>query len=250
MDTLVARRLKRREIIMTAKEILEEIRPLGSDSYKRVMFNHGIKEPCFGVKISDLQKIVRRIKRDYQLALDLYDTGNYDAMYLAGLIADDARMTKKDLRHWVAQAYCSALSGITVAWVAAGSRHGWELGREWIDSKTPLIAVAGWGTLSSLVSIKNDTELDLPELKRLLQRVQKTIHQAPDAVRYQMNSFVIAVGSYVQPLTATAIQTAEKIGPVTADLGNNSCQVPFAPDYIRKVQQRGTIGKKRKSAKC
>jgi len=58
------------------------------------------------------------------------------------------------------------------------------------------------------------------------------------------------VGSYVQPLTETAIQTAEKIGPVTADLGNNSCQVPFAPDYIRKVEQRGTIGKKRKSAKC
>jgi len=235
---------------MTAKEILEEIRPLGSDGYKRVMFNHGIKEPCFGVKISHLQKIVRRIKKDYQLALDLYDTGNYDAMYLAGLIADDARMTKKDLRHWVAKAYCGALGGTTVAWVTAGSKHGWKLGLEWIDSKSPLIAVAGWGTLSSLVSIKNDTELDLAELKRLLQRVQKTIHQAPDAVRYQMNVFVIAVGSYVQPLTATVIQTAEKIGPVTADLGNNSCQVPFAPDYIRKVQQRGTIGKKRKSAKC
>lgn len=45
--------------------------PVGSDSYKRVIFNHGIKEPCFGVKISDLQKIVKRIKRDYQLALDL-----------------------------------------------------------------------------------------------------------------------------------------------------------------------------------
>jgi hypothetical protein len=37
---------------------------------------------------------------------------------------------------------------------------------------------------------------------------------------------------------------------VTADMGNTSCQVPFAPDYIRKVQKRGTSGKKRKSAKC
>jgi hypothetical protein len=24
-------------------------------------------------------------------------------------------------------------------------------------------------------------------------------------------------------------------------MGNTSCQVPFAPDYIRKVQKRGTI---------
>ena len=86
---------------MTANEILEEIRPLGSDSYKRVMFNHGVKEPLFGVKISDLQKIVKRIKKDYQLALDLYDTGVYDAMYLAGLIADDMRMTKENLQQWV-----------------------------------------------------------------------------------------------------------------------------------------------------
>ena len=42
----------------------------------------------------------------------------------------------------------------------------------------------------------------------------------------------------------------EKIGPVTADFGNNSCQIPFAPDYIRKMQQRGSVGKKRHSAKC
>ena len=89
---------------MTAKEILAELKPLGSDSYKKVMANHGLKEPFFGVKISDLKKIQKRIKKDYQLALDLYDTGNYDAMYLAGLIADDARMTKKDLQRWMATA--------------------------------------------------------------------------------------------------------------------------------------------------
>jgi hypothetical protein len=235
---------------MTAKEILAEMKSLGSDSYKKVIYNHGVKEPCFGVKIGDMQKIQKRIKKDYELALDLYDTGNYDAMYLAGLIADDVRMTKIDLQRWVSKAYCKPLYGATVPWVASGSKHGWDLGLEWIDSKTALIAAAGWGTLGSLVSIKDDSELDLAELKRLLQRVQKSIHHAQDVVRSQMNLFVIAVGSYVQALTDPAIQTGEKIGPVTVDVGNTSCQVPFAPDYIRKVQKRGTIGKKRKTAKC
>jgi hypothetical protein len=186
---------------MTATSILDELRPLGSDSYKRVMVKHGVKEPFFGVKISDLQKIVKRVKRDYQLALDLYDTGNYDAMYLAGLIADDEKMTRKDLQRWVEKAYCRGLTGATVAWVAAESAHGWELGLEWIESKQPLVASAGWSTLGAVVAITADAELDLAALKRLLQRIQKSIHQAPDLVRYQMNSFVIAVGSYVQPLT-------------------------------------------------
>ena len=235
---------------MNAKEILAELKPLGSESYKRVIFNHGVAEPCFGVKVSDLQKIVKRIKRDYQLALDLYDTGNYDAMYLAGLIADDAQMTKADLQRWVAQAYCLPLCGATVAWVAAGSRYGWELGREWIDSPKPLVAAAGWATLGSLVAIKADAELDLAGLKRLLQRVRQEIQGAPDHAKRQMNLFVIAVGTYVAPLTAAARETGEQIGPVTADVGNTACQIPFAPDQIRKVEQRGTIGKKRKTAKC
>ena len=65
-----------------------------------------------------------------------------------------------------------------------------------------------------------------------------------------MNSFVIAVGNYVKPLGDLALKTAQKIGQVTVDMGNTSCKVPFAPDYIRKVRQRGTVGKKRKTAKC
>ena len=235
---------------MTAEDLLEELRQLGRDSYKRVLLKHGIQEPCFGVKISDMQKIVKRIRKDYQLALELYDSGVYDAMYLAGLVADDARMTKRDLKNWVARAYCRSLCGTTVAWVAAGSPHGWELGQEWIKSRKPLVASAGWATLSSLISITGDEELDLAELKRMLQLVRKTIHRAPDPVRYQMNAFVIVVGSSVRTLTGTAIETACKIGPVTADMGDTACQVPFAPDYIRKVQARGNIGKKRKTAKC
>src|SRR5215204_2639890 len=97
---------------MTAKQIIAELKPLGQESYKRLLLkNYGVKEPCFGVKISDLKKIEKQIKKDYQLALDLYETGNYDAMYLAGLIADDARMTKADLRRWVEKAYAGALPG-------------------------------------------------------------------------------------------------------------------------------------------
>jgi hypothetical protein len=65
-----------------------------------------------------------------------------------------------------------------------------------------------------------------------------------------MNGFIIAVGSYVKSLTAAAIETAKKIGPVSVEMGGTSCKVPAAVDYIKKVQQRGSIGKKRKTAKC
>src|SRR5262245_20428312 len=107
---------------MSAKKILQELKSMSSGSYKKMlMTNYGVKEPCFGVKIGDMKTIQKRVTMDYQLALDLYDTNNYDAMYLAGLIADDSRMTPRDLQRWVQKAHSGALAGATVAWVAAGS---------------------------------------------------------------------------------------------------------------------------------
>jgi 3-methyladenine DNA glycosylase AlkD len=235
---------------MTAKEIVAQLKPLGSESYARILKKHGVADPVLGVKIEELKKIQKKIKTDYQLALDLYDTGIYDAMYLAGLVADDAKMTKRDLRGWLAKARSTPLCGSTVAWVTAGSPHGWELAREWIDSPDERVATTGWTTLSALVSITVDADLDVAALKQLLQRVGKTIHDHPDRVRYAMNGFVIAAGSYVPALTELALKVAEQIGRVEVDMGDTSCKVPSAPEYIRKVRQRGAIGKKRKTAKC
>jgi 3-methyladenine DNA glycosylase AlkD len=235
---------------MTATEIMKELKTLGTDGYKRILRNHGANEPMFGVKIEELKKYQKRIKKDYQLALDLYATGNYDAQYLAGLIADEVKMTKKDLKNWLANANCDALYGSTVPWIAAESKHGWDLAMEWIESKKENVASAGWNTLCSIVSIKDDADLDVAALKRLLERVEKTIHDAPNHVRYGMNSFVIAVGCYVKELTDSAMKIAKKIGKVTVDMGNTACKVPSASEYIDKVKKRGTIGKKRAMARC
>jgi len=146
----------------------------------------------------------------------------------------------------VAKAYCnhSASNGGVVA---AGSSHGWEQAQEWIDSKSPFIVAAGWGTWS-LVSIK-EIRTRPGGVKTALQRVQKTIHQAPEPVRRPMNSFVIAVGLLREIPDRPAMEIGEKMGQ-SRRTGNTGVPDSLLPDYIRKVQKRGTIGKKRKTAKC
>jgi 3-methyladenine DNA glycosylase AlkD len=235
---------------MTSVEIVKKLEALGKDSYKKVLLNHDINEPVFGVKVDELKKIQKQVKKDYQLALDLYDTGIYDAQYLAGLIAEESKMTKKDLAKWLAKSNGRAVCSSTVAWVTAESEHARELALEWIESKKEHTAQTGWATLSSLVSVKADAELDLAELKKLLKRVEQTIHQQPDDVRYAMNGFVIAVGTYVEALTEAAMAAGKKIGTITVDMGNTACKVPSSPEYIQKAQTRGVIGKKRKTARC
>ena len=210
---------------------------------------HGAQEPCFGVKVEDMKKIQKRIKMDYKLALELYDTGIADMMYLAGLIADDAKMTKKDLQKWVEGATCDWVAEYSVPWVAAAGLHGREMALKWMDSKKEVIASAGWGTYSSLVATKEDSDLDLAEIQLLLQRVAKSIHEQPNRVKYAMNGFIIAVGAYMKPLNKIALAAAKDIGPIDVDLVG-ACKIPFAPDQIKKMEARGTLGKKRKSTKC
>jgi 3-methyladenine DNA glycosylase AlkD len=235
---------------MTADEVLVELATLGSDSIKKVLMRHGAKEPFYGVKVEDLKKIQKRIKKDHTLALELYDTGVSDAMYLAGLICEPSKMKKSDLKKWVKNAYWHMLAEYTVAWVAAESPYGAELAAEWIDSPKETIAGAGWATYSSLASIKPDEELDLDVYAHLLDRVKSKLSSAPNRVRYSMNCFLIAVGSYIKPLAARAKSVAKSVGKVEVDVGDTACKVPDAVEYIKMIEERGTQGKKRKSAFC
>lgn len=235
---------------MQLNEVMSQLESMGSEQTKKIFMKHGAKEPFFGVKVADLKTIQKKVKKDHELALQLYDTGNGDAMYLAGLIAEPQKMTKKHLEDWVKKADWQMISEYTVAWVAAESNYGWELALKWIDFRKDNISACGWSTLSSIVAIKSDEELDVKALKDLIKRVVKEISSAENRTKYTMNGFLIAVGSYVKDLTDEAVKASKQLGIVEVDMGGTACKVPDAEQYIDKVKKKGYIGKKRKTAVC
>jgi 3-methyladenine DNA glycosylase AlkD len=120
---------------MNLPEVMKELETMGNEQTKKIFSRHGAKEPLFGVKVGDLKKIVKKVKKDHHLSLALYETGNSDAMYLAGLIADESKITKKQLQNWAENANWYMISEYTVAWITAESPYGHELGMEWIESE-------------------------------------------------------------------------------------------------------------------
>ncbi|MBS1684842.1 MAG: DNA alkylation repair protein [Bacteroidetes bacterium] len=234
----------------TSGEILKQLKALGSPSTKKVLTAHGAPEPFYGVKVGDMKPIQKKIKKDYKLSLELFDSGISDAMYLAGLIADEDKMTKKDLRHWAEKATWSMITEYAVSWVAAESRYGMELALEWIESPKENIACAGWCTLGHIAALKVDKDLDLQLYKGLIERVGKTIHAAPNRVRYCMNGFVLQAGAYITSLTDLAVKTGKAMGKIHVDQGGTACQVPSIPEYIKKMEARGPLGKKKKTVRC
>lgn len=235
---------------MTVSEIMQELQAYGSEPIKKILLKHGVQEPFYGVKVEDLKKIQKKIKKDYELAKELYMTGNADAMYLAGLIADDDKMTKQELDEWVKRATSANICEYTVPWVTGGSKYGMEMGMKWIDAPEEHIATAGWATLSGLLCVKPDEQLDLTTLQQLLTRIENQIATSPNRVRYQMNNYIICLGAYVTSLTDAALATAAKIGKVTVHMNGTACKVPDAAEYIAKIAAKGTLGKKKKMLKC
>ena len=160
---------------MTKDQVMSELKKKGSESVKKIFLNHGANEPMYGVKVADLKVIQKKVKKDHELAMGLFATGNYDAMYLAGLVADESKMSKNDIQQWAEKSHSHGISEYTVAWVAAESEYGWELGIKWIDSPKERIASAGWNTLSGVIAMKPDNELDMATIKKLLQKIIKPV---------------------------------------------------------------------------
>ena len=234
----------------TCKQVMAELKRKGNPLRIQAYGPHGAPDDIYGVSVADMKKIAKGIKGEQELAYELYATGNADAMYLAGMIADGKQMTKTLLKRWANQAPWVMISEYTVPWVASESKHGHALALEWIRSKKEKVASTGWNTYSGIVTTTPDDELDLTEIKSLLKEIEKGIDKAPNRVRYTMNGFVIAVGAYVKPLSRQAKATAKKLGKVDVDMNGTSCKVPGALENIEKVEKAGRAGKKRKTIKC
>jgi len=234
----------------TVSQVMTALKKKGTAQTRKTYERHGAPGNFFGVKVADLKVIAKQIKGNQELACELYDTGNADAMYLAGIVADGSQMTKKRLNDWAKAAPWHMVSEYSVPGVANESPHARELALKWIKSKKENIAACGWNTYSGVVATTPDADLDLKEIETLLKQVETNINKVDGRARYTMNGFVISVGAYVKPLSKKAKSTAKKIGKVEVDMGDTACKVPVALDYIEKMESNGRAFKKRKTIKC
>jgi len=232
--------------------VMAELKKKGTEQTRKTYARHGAgTKNVFGVKVADMKVIVKKIKGQQALACELFATGNFDAMYLAGLVANGKQMNAKQLDDWAEGASnMRMIAEYSVPWVTVENPDARNIALKWMKSTKELVASAGWSTYSGLLALTSDDELDQKEIQSLLDTVVKSIHRAPDRVRMTMNGFVIAVGSYVKPLSKAAKAAAAKIGAVSVDVGDTACKVPDAAAYIEKMEKSGRAFKKRKTIRC
>jgi 3-methyladenine DNA glycosylase AlkD len=183
----------------------------------------------------DLPSENDKIKKDHELAQQLWKSGNHDARYLATMVAIPAKMDEALLDSWVQD-----LDNYVIADAFGGfanqTSFAQEKAIEWIKSSQEFVARTGWHLLAHL-AMKMD---DLPDafFDPYLKIIEREIHLKPNRTREGMNNALIAIGIRKPALMEKALTTAEVIGEVDVDHGQTNCKTPFAPDYIERTVKR------------
>lgn len=235
---------------MNAEMVMQELEALGKERTKKMYMSNGAHEPLFGVATGAMKPIAKKIKIDQSLAEELYASGNYDAMYFAGVIADPKAMTVADFDRWMDSAYFYMLSDYVVAVTLAEAPIAQEVADAWIASGEELKMSAGWSCYCWLLGNRKDNEFSESKLANMLEVVKTTIHDAPERTKSAMNNFLYTVAISYVPLHDLAVETAQAIGPVEMKRDNKKSTILHAYENIQKEVERGRVGFKRKYVRC
>jgi len=220
---------------MNFEEAMNELRSLGTAQNVKIYSRHGGGDNMFGVSFANLGKLKKRIKVDHDLALQLWDSGNFDARILAAMIADPAKVTAPLADRWIKDVNNSVVGDQLGSLLAKSPVAGTKM-RQWLKSKKEYVRQVGYVVLTVVLMREND--ITDPDLSDMLDTIESEIHGSPNRARHAMNNALIAIGIYRASLTAKAIAAARRIGEVEVDHGETSCQTPDAIAYIEKALAR------------
>ncbi|MGE7922650.1 DNA alkylation repair protein [Viridibacillus arvi] len=231
---------------MNLQTVMQELEALGKERTKKMYITNGAHEPLFGVATGVMKPIAKKIKINQSLAEELYATGNYDAMYFAGIIADPKAMTESDYDRWMDGAYFYMLSDYVVAVTLAEADIAQDVADKWIASGEELRMSAGWSCYCWLLGNRLDEEFSESKIANMIEIVKNTIHFSPERTKSAMNNFLYTVGVSYLPLHEKAVETAKAVGPVEVKRDNKKSSFLNAFESIQKEVDRGKIGFKRK----
>jgi len=235
---------------MDFDSVMRELEALGTERTKKSYLSRGVSEPLFGVATGAMKPLKKQIGVDQALADQLWDSGNYDAMYFAGMIADVSRMSEADFDRWVDGADYSMLSDFVVAVTLAESDLAQQVANRWIRSGSENRASAGWACYEWLLGWRPDSYFEPETIRELLDLAAATIHESSPRVKRGMRGFVVAVGVSYEPLHGVALKTAEDIGVVEVVSGGEVKQLASAAEPIRAAAEKGKVGFKRRAVRC
>lgn len=219
---------------MTVSEVLKELEALSDPKTKALNSKNGIWDNQYGVKLGDLRVLAKRIKTNHALALELWDTENFDAQMLAMLLIKPEQLSAAELDRMVRSVKHPRLADWVNAYVVKLHPEKEILRQAWMQDNDPMAARAGWNLTSQRI-LKDPDGLDIPAL---LTRLENEMGSASPEAQWTMNFTLAEIGINHPSHRQRAIAIGEKLGVYRDYPTPKGCTSPFAPIWIEEIVSR------------
>jgi 3-methyladenine DNA glycosylase AlkD len=198
---------------MTAAEVLKKLKSLGSPENVAGMARFGIVTDSFGITAPVLKQIARDVKKGavdrHALALELWESRNYEARAIAFMIDDRKQVTRKQMESWVRDFDNWATVDGACSYLFCRTEFAYEKAFEWAERKPEFEKRAGFAMMAYLTV--HDKKADDEKFAAFLPVIEKHSYDERNFVKKAVNWALRQVGKHNLRLHKLAIETAERI---------------------------------------
>ena len=215
----------------TSTEVLATLASLEDEKIRAVNARHGDDH---AVNLTKLRAVAKDLKKNDELAAELWATGDTAARLVAILIMRPKVWSEAQLDEMLRDSRVPKVHGWLVNYIVKKSPHAEALCLAWTDDPDPVVASAGWALTSERVNRKPEG-LDLPGL---LDTIEAEMAGAPERLQWAMNETLSYIGIENPDLRARAIDIGERLGVLRDYPTPPGGTSPFAPSWITEMVAR------------
>ena len=186
-------------------------------------------------KLGDLRKIANEIKRDHDLAMELWATGKYLARQLAILIMDKKQLSQElinkldqDIKEHQ-EVDRNQLTDWLMANQLSKDKKTLAFMESWENSPSSLQRRIFWYHQARLRWVGQTPP---PNNEALLSRIESQIENEEPEVQWAMNFTAGWIGIYDKKLRNRCIALGEKIGLYKGKRVSKGCTPEYLPEFI------------------
>ena len=185
----------------------------------------------WGVRYGDMEKLVKKIRKDSNLARQLWATGVLEPRIVACRIMQPEDLTEAEIDQWVTEVdwphLADELANLVYKTSFADKKRD-----KWTRSDREFVRRAGF-TLVHNVAADLKSDIGDDQLLGYLDQIGREIHSSPNWSREMMNIAPIAIGLRNPALKEAALRTATAYGKVEIFHGDKTnCKIWNAVDAL------------------
>lgn len=215
---------------MKAREIIKELESLRSKKNIEEMQRFGItsKSKIFGILKPELRKIAKRIGKNQELAIKLWETEIHEARILASIIAEPEKFTEDLMDKWVSEIDNWDLCDQCVMNLFWRTKHAYKKAREWSQSNHEFIKRAGFSLIAKLAM--SDKKASNEKFEQFFPIIKREATDNRNYVKKAISWALRQIGKRNLELNEKAIEIAKEIQRL-----NSKSAKWIAQDVIREL---------------